>query len=176
MSEPENTHKNSGQILPCGRLNESQSLEPTEEQLELWKRQLKRYLISRHLKYTEQRWKIAELILSTGGHMDAQALVDQVRKKHSNIGSATVYRNIKVLCDACILRESLVDSNGRILYELFDPRHHDHIICLDCGEIFEFHDQKMESLQSAALEKMDFQEVRHRHVVYAHCKFKRSIR
>lgn len=172
MSEPESKNKDLGQNLPCGRFIEKQLLTPTEEQLEIWKRQLKRYLVSHQLKYTEQRWKIAELILSTGGHMDAQALVDQVRKKHSKIGSATVYRNIKVLCDARILRESLVDSNGRILYELFDSRHHDHIVCMDCGEIFEFHDQKIESLQSATLEKMNFQEVSHSHVVYAHCKFK----
>lgn len=161
-----------GKALPCGRVRDSSGLgmkTPSPKQFEVWKQQLREYLTSKELKFTEQRWKIAELILSTGGHLDAQALVEQVKKRHSGIGAATVYRSIKVLCDASILRESLTDASGRVFYELFDGEHHDHIVCLDCGEIFEFCDQKIESLQSAVIERMDFQEVKHRHVVYARC-------
>jgi Fur family ferric uptake transcriptional regulator len=139
-----------------------------------WQKQLRDYLTSRELKYTEQRWKIAELILSTGGHLDTQQLVERVHEVHSGIGAATVYRTIKVLCDALILKESLTDVEGKVYYELYDQEHHDHIFCLDCKQIFEFHDQKIESLQEAVLEKMEFQEIRHRHVVYAHCTFNSS--
>src|SRR6478752_6529721 len=98
-----------GKRLPCGRAKIPVSTPPGPQQLETWQNQLRDYLISQGLKYTEQRWKIAEFILSTGGHLDAQALVDQVKKRHSGIGAATVYRSIKVLCDAAILKESLVD-------------------------------------------------------------------
>jgi Fur family ferric uptake transcriptional regulator len=161
-----------GKSLPCGRPGNPLSAPPTAKQFEIWQNQLRNYLISRGLKYTEQRWKIAELILSTGEHLDAQALVEQVRKRHAGIGPATVYRNIKVLCDAAILKESLTDANGRVVYELFDEQHHDHIICLDCGEIFEFHDQKIESQQSVVTQKMNFKEIRHRHVIYARCTYR----
>jgi len=160
---------NSGKLLPCGRVKTNHGASPSQKQLDAWQKQLRSYLISQDLKYTEQRWKIVELILSTGGHLDAQALVEQVKKRHSDIGAATVYRSIKVLCDAKILKESLIDASGRVIYELFDDQHHDHIVCLDCGEIFEFCDEKIEVLQSAVVEKMDFKEIRHRHVVYAHC-------
>jgi Fur family ferric uptake transcriptional regulator len=159
------------QFLPCGRPKFCEVKKPTQELLEVWQNQLKSYLIAQGLKYTHQRWKIAELILRTGGHLDAQALVEQVKKKHSDIGAATVYRTIKVLCDASILKESLTDANGRVVYELFDHDHHDHIVCLDCDEIFEFHDEKIESQQSAVVQNLDFKEVRHRHVVYAHCSY-----
>ena len=158
-------------FLPCGRSRGNPVRMPTQKQMEAWQQQLRSYLVSQGLKYTDQRWKIAELILSTGGHLDAQAIVDQVRRKHSDIGPATVYRNIKVLCDALILKESLTDAQGRVVYELFDEQHHDHIICIDCGEICEFHDQKIEQLQNVVLEKMNFRETRHRHVIYAHCTF-----
>ncbi len=162
---------NSQKMLACGRSKPDPVTPPSAQQFDVWRLQLKEFLVSQSLKYTEQRWKIAELILSTGGHLDAQALVDQVKKRHSGIGAATVYRSIKVLCDASILKESLIDSKGRIFYELFDKQHHDHIICLDCGEIFEFYDSKIESLQNAVIEKMQFQEVGHRHIVYTHCNF-----
>lgn len=158
--------------LPCGRIRKTVVATPSPKQFEVWQKLLRNYLVTQGLKYTEQRWKIAELILSTGGHLDAQALVEQVKKKHVGIGAATVYRSIKVLCDASILKESLVDANGRVVYEIFGEEHHDHIICMDCNEIFEFHDLKIESLQSAVVEKLNFKEVRHRHVVYAHCLHK----
>jgi Fur family ferric uptake transcriptional regulator len=145
---------------------------PATAKLEEWHQQLRTYLAGQNLKYSEQRWKIAELILSTGGHLDAQGVVDRVKKRHPDIGAATVYRNLKVLCDAQILKESLVDPQGRVIYELFDDDHHDHIICLDCGEIFEFHSEKMESLQNGVVREMSFTEVRHRHVVYAKCDYK----
>ena len=162
-------------LLPCGRPQTHSLRLPAQRQMEAWQKQLRNYLVSQGLKYTDQRWKIAELILSSGGHLDAQSIVDQVRRKHSDIGPATVYRNIKVLCDALILKESLTDAQGRVIYELFDEQHHDHIICLDCGEICEFHDQKIEQLQSAVLEKMNFKESRHRHVIYAHCTFLKKM-
>lgn len=159
-------------VLPCGRPKVCEANQPSPELLEVWKNQLRGYLISQGLKYTHQRWKIAELILMTGGHLDAQALVEQVKKMHHGIGASTVYRSIKVLCDASILKESLTDANGRVVYELFEHGHHDHIVCLDCDEIFEFHDEKIELQQSAVIQELDFREVRHRHVVYAHCSYR----
>jgi Fur family ferric uptake transcriptional regulator len=157
--------------LPCGRPTAEQPGAPAPAKLEQWHQQLRAYLTSENLKYSEQRWKIAELILSMGGHADAQGIVDRVRRKHPDIGAATVYRNLKVLCDAKILKESLNDANGRMMYELFEDAHHDHIICVDCGEIFEFHNDKIESLQNSVVREMQFDEVRHRHVIYAKCSF-----
>ena len=161
--------------LPCGRPAAAHPSAPLAPKLEEWHQQLRAYLSSEGLKYSEQRWKIAELILMTGGHLDSQGVVDRVKQKYPEIGAATVYRNLKVLCDARILKESLNDSNGRVIYELFEDDHHDHIICLDCGEIFEFHDEKMESLQDTVVKGMSFVEVRHRHVVYARCAYKSSV-
>lgn len=139
-----------------------------------WQSQLREYLSSQNLKYSEQRWKIAEIILASGGHLDAQGLVERVKELHSGIGAATVYRSIKVLCDAKILKESLVDPQGRVIYELFDDDHHDHIVCTDCGEIFEFHNDKIESLQNGIIREMQFSQVRHRHVIYVKCNWLKS--
>lgn len=160
--------------LPCGRPAPEPMGAPTPLKLDEWHAQLREYLASQGLKYSEQRWKIAELVLQTGGHADAQAVVDLVKHRHPDIGAATVYRNLKVLCDARILKESLNDASGRMIYELFEDEHHDHIICMDCGEIFEFHNDKIESAQSSVLKGMQFNEVRHRHVVYAKCGFRKN--
>ncbi|MDR3605862.1 MAG: Fur family transcriptional regulator [Oligoflexia bacterium] len=157
--------------LPCGRPAAPAAPHATSARIAEWQQKLRDYLTAQGLKYSEQRWKIAELILSIGRHLDAQGLVDRVKKEHPGIGAATVYRNIKVLCDARILKESLTDSNGRVVYELFDDDHHDHIVCLDCGEIFEFHNDQIEALQNSLVRDMKFKQVKHRHVIYVNCEY-----
>lgn len=158
--------------LPCGRPRSMARPIPSSVQLDAWKRQLKDFLTREGLKFTEQRWKIAALILSSEGHLDAQNLVEQVRKKHQGIGAATVYRSIKVLCSAGILKESLTDADGKVFYELDAEGHHDHIVCVNCGEIFEFFDPKIESLQKTVTQDLGFEEIRHRHVIYAECNYR----
>ncbi|MCM2279092.1 MAG: transcriptional repressor [Oligoflexia bacterium] len=162
--------------LPCGRPAPAEHDAPKAAKLEEWQGRLRAYLSGKGLKYSEQRWKIAELILSTGGHLDAQGLVERVKKAHPGIGAATVYRSIKVLCDARILKESLSDSQRRVIYELFDDEHHDHIVCTDCGAIFEFHSEKIEAAQNAILEEQQFTQTKHRHVIYAKCAYKAEKR
>jgi Fur family ferric uptake transcriptional regulator len=166
------TSSSLGRILPCGRQAAPAPAAPKPERMAEWQKLLREYLSGQGLKYSEQRWKIAETILASGGHLDAQSLVERVKEQHPGIGAATVYRSIKVLCDAHILKESLMDSAGKVIYELFDDDHHDHIVCVDCGEIFEFHNDKIESLQNSITREMHFSQVKHRHVIYVHCDYK----
>lgn len=146
---------------------------PKAAKLAEWNRRLRSFLTERGLKYSEQRWLIAETILLTGGHLDSQTLVERVSRVHPKIGAATVYRSLKVLCEAKILKESLNDPHGRVIYELYDDDHHDHIVCMDCGQIFEFQSARIESVQKEIVESMHFSEAKHRHVVYVHCDLKK---
>jgi len=162
-----------GLTLPCGR---SAPVFPVLEsdRFEKWQDDLKSYFKKNGLKYSEQRWKIAKLILERRGHFHTQEIVQEVTKAYPGLGAATVYRNLKTLCDAKILKETLVDAQGRVVYESYDEAHHDHIVCLDCNEIFEFHNDEIEAQQEVVARELDFKEVRHRHIIYAHCELKRK--
>lgn len=162
------------QKLSCGRPRALSHSSGDPDKLSRWKEQLRTFLEKNKLKFSEQRWKIAQFILGTEGHFSAQEMVKRITKAHPSIGAATVYRNIKVLCDAHILRETLVNADGTVVYESFDDEHHDHIVCLDCGEIFEFHDETIEKKQEELVKKSRFRQVRHRHVLYAHCDYKKG--
>lgn len=142
----------------------------SDARLDEYKEQFKKHLTQEGKKWTRQRWAMAKLILKTADHMDAQEIVERVRKHDSKIGIATVYRNIKVLCDAGILELTHHDAGGRNHYEIHEKGAHDHIICLDCGAILEFHDAKIETLQKKAATKMGFTINDHRNVIHAHCK------
>ncbi len=139
--------------------------------MQAWHSSLRDYLTREGLKYTEQRWTIARLILETGGHLDAQDIVARVKAEHPGIGAATVYRNIKVLCDAKLLEDSHRSPDGRVLYELPDEHHHDHIVCTDCGEIFEFHDDEIEDLQVKIAQNFGFKLEGHRHLIQGRCNY-----
>jgi len=157
--------------LPCGRdLNYKSTV--TKEQVKELQDRLKNYLAENGLKQSGARWNIAELVLKSETHMNAQELVNLVNSKYPHIGAATVYRSLKVLTDAKILRECAVSSSGGNVYECFEESHHDHVVCADCGHIFEFHDDNIELLQNQVLKKMNFEQVSHRHVLYAKCEFK----
>jgi len=168
--------KSSEGRLPCGRerpTSHQSSFSP--QRREELKKRLDEFLAEQGLKRSEQRWQIVELILDEGGHLNAQQLVKKVADQYPSIGAATVYRNLKTLCDAKILRETLTDVGGRAVYEPYVDDHHDHVVCLDCQAVFEFADEKIEKLQDELLEEMGFREERHRHIVYVRCeKLKRA--
>jgi Fur family transcriptional regulator, ferric uptake regulator len=163
-------------VFPCGRpIPQNPSLSPISEDEELakWRLRLKTFLSGKGLKYSEQRWNIVKLILSEKGHFNTQEIAKKVNQAYPGIGTATVYRNLKLLCEAMILKESLMDVQGRVVYERFEEGHHDHIVCLDCGQIFEFHDDDIESQQERICRKQRFEEVSHRHVIYARCAYQK---
>jgi len=158
-------------ILPCGRPLPATPPPPSEEVVELWQKRLRDYLSAQHLKWTDQRWTIARLILTSGGHLDSQDIVERVKAIEPGIGAATVYRNIKVLCEAGLLEDSHRSQDGRTLYELPDEHHHDHIVCKDCNEIFEFHDEGIENLQLKIAKGLGFRVEGHRHLIEGRCAY-----
>jgi Fur family ferric uptake transcriptional regulator len=165
--------------LPCGRPLPAKSAPPSPQKLEAYKEKLRQFLSQNGQKFTEQRWAIAQLILQSGGHLDAQEMVKRVKKAHPRIGAATVYRNIKVLCEAALLEPTHQNMQGRDVYELPDEDHHDHILCIDCGEVFEFNNAKIENLQVQIAQEFNFNLKGHRHVIHGSCEFlqkKRSAR
>jgi Fur family ferric uptake transcriptional regulator len=88
------------------------------------------------------------------------------------VGEATVYRTIRLLCDAGILQETLHSSEGRPVFELAEQDHHDHIVCGDCGEVFEFQSDALERLQSQIAKRLQFGISAHRHVLVGRCEWK----
>lgn len=154
--------------LPCGRKKPSTHPKNSEKPAD-WRLILSKYLKEKKLRATVQRDRVADLIFSKRSHFDVQTLIKEVQIRHPDIGPATIYRTVNTLCDAGLLQESLQSTAGVTLYEPQEEEHHDHIVCTDCGEIFEFHDEVIEDAQTKALRKLNFQATKHKHVIYAKC-------
>ena len=134
---------------------------------EVEQRTLASYLEEHGLKHTKQREAILEVFLAAKGHITSEGLHQQVRALHPQIGYTTVYRTMKLLCEAGLASErNFDDSITR--YEIAHE-HHDHLVCTRCGKIIEFECELIESAQDKIAARYDFRVLRHRHELYGHC-------
>jgi len=67
-----------------------------------------------------------------------------------------------------LLRKSNLQPD-KAIYELNDGKHHDHLICLDCGRVGEFHDETLELRQKVLSEQMGFELEQHAMVLFGCC-------
>ncbi|MBI5971464.1 MAG: transcriptional repressor [Deltaproteobacteria bacterium] len=130
---------------------------------------LKAYLDAKGMKSTTQRDFIAETFFKTTTHISLEELLGKVRKKHSSIGYATVYRTMKLL-NECGLAIDRQFGDGQSRYEnIPEDGHHDHLICIKCSKIVEFQNQKIEQLQSESAKKHGFTVLNHKLELYGYC-------
>ena len=134
---------------------------------EVEQRSLSRYLEEHNLKRTKQREAILAAFLEATGHITSEEIHSRVRADNPNIGYTTVYRTMKLLCDAGLASERRFDD-GVTRYEI-EQEHHDHLVCLRCGKIIEFECAMIEKSQLEIAERYQFRVLRHRHELYGHC-------
>ena len=124
------------------------------------------------LKATLPRLKILELFQSSAQrHMTAEDVYRQLMQQQLDIGLATVYRVLMQFEQTDILKRSHFESE-RAVYELNEGEHHDHLVCLDCGRVEEFHDPDIEALQVKVAKKKGFEIADHALSLYARCSKK----
>ena len=128
------------------------------------------YLRSNGMLYSEQREQILDIFLKTEKHPTINDLYDLVRKKHPQIGLATIYRTMKVICDAGMARETDFGGGIRRFEHKYKHQHHDHLVCLNCGRIIEVMSPEIEKLQENLTKKHRFKAVRHRMEIFGLCK------
>lgn len=128
-----------------------------------------KYIQSQSLKMTPQRTCIAEVFFQSDEHLSVEELHEQVKAVDSSIGQATIYRTLKLLCDAELAKEvHFGDTFAR--YELFDrTKHHDHLICDKCGANVEVLDEQIEFLQEELAKRHGYLLTSHRMYLHGIC-------
>ncbi len=134
------------------------------------------YLGKMRLKSTRQRDVIARTFFGSPGHLTIEELLARVRERDPKVGYATVYRTLKLLTE-CGLAAERRFGDGQASYETAgDAEHHDHLICIECGHVLEFHDEDIERRQERVARSFGFSLVRHRHELYGLCAKARGVK
>lgn len=135
-----------------------------EEKLE----RFREFIRKRGLKSTRQRDEIAGWFFEHKGHVSADRIYREVKKASPGIGFSTVYRTMKLLCEAGLVHERHF-GEGEALYENVSTRH-DHCICTECGKIIEFENPHAESLQKLAAREFGFTLKSYKTELYGLCR------
>lgn len=135
------------------------------------KRAFEDFLRKRELKLTPQRARIFDRAFSTHEHFTAEELYAWLATQPGpRVSRATVYRTLVLLLEGEFMK-SMDVGRGELVYEhVLGHGHHDHMVCLDCGRIEEFHDQRIETLQEEAAAKKGFELVKHDHRLIGYCR------
>lgn len=103
------------------------------------------------------RRRVIELL--DGEHCAVTAL--EIDRRLPSVGRATVYRTLEQLEQLELVHR--VDVGGEVVaYERNDPsQHHHHIVCVRCGRLIPFEDNRLEQAIHALGEKAEFEIVSH---------------
>lgn len=121
------------------------------------------------LKVTLPRVKILELLESSPvHHMSAEDVYKALLAAGEDVGLATVYRVLTQFEAAGIVERHHFEG-GHSVFELKDSEHHDHIVCVDCGKVSEFHDDIIEQRQVEVAKSLGYELTGHSLHLYGRC-------
>lgn len=122
------------------------------------------------LKATLPRLKILELFeKSNVRHLSAEDVYRLLINENMDIGLATVYRVLTQFEQAGLLERHFFES-GKAVFEINHGKHHDHLVCVDCGRVEEFYDPEIEERQNRIAAERGFKIHDHALYLYAACQ------
>ncbi|MGQ0597348.1 ferric iron uptake transcriptional regulator [Aquabacterium sp.] len=131
-------------------------------------------LKSSGLKATLPRIKILEVFQAAAQrHMTAEDVYKVLLTEGSDIGLATVYRVLMQFEQAGILSRNHFEAGseaGKAVFELNEGKHHDHLVCVNCGRVEEFYDAEIERRQQEIAKERGYKLQDHALALYVICE------
>ena len=122
------------------------------------------------VKATFPRLRILELFQKGDvRHLTAEEVYRHLLAEGMDIGLATVYRVLTQFEHAGLIQRHFFES-GKAVFELNEGRHHDHLVCLQCGKVEEFFDPDIEERQSRVAAERGFAVKEHALYLYVDCQ------
>lgn len=115
------------------------------------------YLSKNQSRITAQKKQIVEQIFKIKQHFEVEEFIYTIRQGSDSISRATIYRTIKQLLDSGLLQK-IRTRDGKIYYEHnLDQKQHAHIICNECGKMYEIKDPALEACINLHCQNIQFQ-------------------
>lgn len=141
----------------------------SEEMKSKAREQFRSFIQHSHLRNTNERYTILDVVLERVGHFSADELYAELILQKVRVSRATVYSTLDLLNEAGILIKHNFRGE-RAYYEIgIDEPHHDHLICVSCGHISEFKHPALLEMRKQVAEKAGLRVIDHTLQIFAQC-------
>ncbi len=127
------------------------------------------FLEIRGEKLTEPRRVLVRHIFDNHKHFDADELVADLRNAGRQVSRATVYRTLRLLVEAGLLRELRLTNRTAYEHDFGYPSH-DHLHCTECNRVIEFRNDEISRLREAISMEQGFRAAGHRFIISGICR------
>ncbi len=130
---------------------------------------LERLLDKKGLKLTFERRSIYDEVLRMNQHFDADSFCERFKKKGLRVSRATVYRTLPMLLEVGVIQKAAGEGKRDFFERTSKKGHHDHMVCMQCRKVIEFHSDDVEKAQDQACKDFGFKMQFHDHRIFGYC-------
>jgi Fur family ferric uptake transcriptional regulator len=140
-----------------------------EEQLSEVRLRFAEFLKQRGQRQTPERFAVLEALYATSDHVEADTLFTRLKQQGARVSRATVYNTLDLLLESDLAAKHQFGKHQARYERAYAYWQHDHLICLDCGEIYEFCDPRLHGIQESVAGIYGFEVAKHALTVYGAC-------
>ena len=130
--------------------------------------QVEQLLRERGIRLTAQRQLVVRRAVDYL-HFTAEELVKDVHQIDPTIARGTIYRVLALLHEAGIVEKHDFRYGPPNYEETFGKAHQDHLMCVQCGEIIEYQEPRVERIQQEVVARYGYKLLSHTHKLYGLC-------
>ncbi len=108
------------------------------------------------LRSTSERFAVLDAVLQSQGHFDADDLYYRMITSGTKVSKATVYNTLELLKECGLVSKYRFAEKTSRYEKAFGKPHHHHMICLQCGDIIEFVNDRLERIQEDVCSEKSF--------------------
>ncbi len=133
------------------------------------KQQFSDFLKKKNYRNTQERYRVLDRITELDRHFNADDLYFYMSGKGDRISRATIYSTLDLLTKCAILVKHRFQGDSAHFELSSRMPDHDHLICVECGHIIEFHERELDALQEKVCSQFGFRPLKHSWQIFASC-------